>query len=386
MRPTFLGLLCMAALLSAAEPAPRRVLALGDSITDGDTWPILVMQAVREAQLPPVAVINAAAGGFTAEQMLASLPGHLALYKPDRVALMGGTNDALREVAPEAWIASVERIAATCRAANVAITIAIPCLITDQNVTDSKNLALRAAARARRERYIELLTDLAKRQQIPLADVGGRLAEFARQAEIMAGDGIHPGYHGQRAIARAWLDGLGWPQIALPTTFKPPVYPGLITRWQVRPAPLDAQGKPVALTAETAAALVPDAGWTVWTLPEAEPVPPPSAAERDEWNEQLRRTGFCVVQAKQAGNQAMQAVAEIDGGGERWISTGGGNLMAVWLDGALILRKGDWHGYHLGADRIKVDLPPGKHRLAVEAAGAFIVTVNDRVVWEELVR
>lgn len=65
------ALLTTALMARAAESAPpKRIVALGDSITDGHTYPMLIVQALREAGRPVPIIVNAGAGGDTAEKML----------------------------------------------------------------------------------------------------------------------------------------------------------------------------------------------------------------------------------------------------------------------------------------------------------------------------
>ncbi len=63
----------MNVLLLAMTMAATRIVFLGDSITDGHTYPLLIQQALREAGQPVPLAINAGIGGDTAEGMRARL-------------------------------------------------------------------------------------------------------------------------------------------------------------------------------------------------------------------------------------------------------------------------------------------------------------------------
>ena len=84
------------------KPLAPRILCLGDSITDGDTWPQMAAASALQ-----VIWCNAGVGGETAAQAGTRLRGHLELFKPSMVVLLIGTNDALLGVTPESFLQSV---------------------------------------------------------------------------------------------------------------------------------------------------------------------------------------------------------------------------------------------------------------------------------------
>lgn len=55
--------------LLAADTPPQRIVFIGDSITDGHTYPLLVRQALAEAHKPVPVCINAGISGDTAAGM-----------------------------------------------------------------------------------------------------------------------------------------------------------------------------------------------------------------------------------------------------------------------------------------------------------------------------
>ena len=57
---------CMA---KEVRSEPSRIVCLGDSITDGDTYPQIIMQSLREAGGRVPAVIYSGVGGNTAQMM-----------------------------------------------------------------------------------------------------------------------------------------------------------------------------------------------------------------------------------------------------------------------------------------------------------------------------
>src|SRR5438874_13349439 len=77
----------------------RRTAFLGDSITDGNSYPQLVRRALLEAGLPDLVAINAGIGGNTAQQMSERLDRDVLAHRPTLVTLHAGANDAHHGVA-----------------------------------------------------------------------------------------------------------------------------------------------------------------------------------------------------------------------------------------------------------------------------------------------
>ena len=90
-----------------AQLDPARIVCLGDSITDGDTYPQIIMQSIREAGHPAPACICAGVGSDTAQMMDARFAKTVAVFKPDMVTVSAGTNDALQNVSPEDYGKSI---------------------------------------------------------------------------------------------------------------------------------------------------------------------------------------------------------------------------------------------------------------------------------------
>src|SRR6266550_5310454 len=77
-------------LFSFSAAAAERIVFLGDSITDGDTYPQLVRQALAEAGKNVPICINAGIGGDTAAGMLKRLDRDVFSRKPTLVTLSAG--------------------------------------------------------------------------------------------------------------------------------------------------------------------------------------------------------------------------------------------------------------------------------------------------------
>jgi lysophospholipase L1-like esterase len=87
---------------AGANPEHPRIAMLGDSLVDTVNWRLLLHCKV---------IGNYGERGATTAQMLARLPSILAL-KPKLVMVMGGTNDALLDIAPQETMANLRAIEA----------------------------------------------------------------------------------------------------------------------------------------------------------------------------------------------------------------------------------------------------------------------------------
>lgn len=358
--------LCLAlaaAGCAGAAPAGRpavnheRIVFLGDSITDGFTYPLLVRQALAEAGRPVPVLINAGIGGDTAEGMLARLERDVLAHRPTLVSMSVGVNDVLRGVTAPQYEARVTTIAARMRAAGV------PMLVMTTTVLGPTH----AEADARLAAYNGALRRLAARHGRRVAEVN-RLMARAREAgeHLLEADDVHINFAGYRVIARAVLDALGYPDVPVPARQKVEVEPGIIRAWRVRAAP---DGSP-PLDAARAAALAPDDTWHALTLPEPQPI-------AHWWQDQERRRGFAMSVDRLAGPaKTYQAVAVIDSpAARRVVLRPGADLRTIWLGGACIYRNDGLRGWHPGRETVTADLKAGPNGVAIETGPQFFLSV-----------
>ena len=66
----------------AEEPHSQRIVCLGDSITDGNTYPLLIRQAIKASGKPVPLFLNAGIGGDTAAGMLSRLETDVIARRP----------------------------------------------------------------------------------------------------------------------------------------------------------------------------------------------------------------------------------------------------------------------------------------------------------------
>jgi lysophospholipase L1-like esterase len=354
---------CGASGARDAPPSGERIVFLGDSITDGHTLPLLVIQALRDAGLPPPVCVNAGIGGDTAAGMRRRVDRDVLVHRPMRVALSVGVNDALRGVTQEAYEADVGAIAERLRAARV------PLLILTTSILGPTH----AEADRRLEGYNTFLRRLARERGYPVAEVNGLMRKVqAGGANVFEADEVHLNQEGYRVMARAVLDALGRPAVAVPQVLKVEVMPGLVRRWKVR-----AVGGP--LDAAAVAALRPDdPAWKDYALPEAQP-------QAHWWMDQERQRGFATALQEAAGpGGTYVGLATVESKAARRVYLNpGAELRAIWLNGQRIyaVEGKEWRGWHAGRDRVAADLAAGPNTVVIETGPHFFLSVTDDDTW-----
>ena len=346
---------------AAAAPAPPpRIVFLGDSITDGHTYPLLVRQALAEAGLAPPVCINAGLGGDTAAGMRRRLDRDVLVHKPALVTLSVGTNDALRKAPPEPYEADVTAICDRLLAEKIPVLLMTTSILGPKNADADKRLA----------DFNAILRRLAAAHVSRLAEVN-RLMQDARAAgtNVLDSDGVHPNFAGHRIMARAILDALGYKEVPVPPELKIEVMPGVIRAWKIRAAagPLDEAA---------VAALKPDDAWKDFTLPETAP-------QTTWWLEQERRRGFALSVDKLIGpGGKYQGLAVIDAGTPRRVFLNpGAQVEAVWLNGRRLYKRAEWTGWHAGRERLPADLRKGPNTVVIEMGPQFFLSMTDDNTW-----
>jgi lysophospholipase L1-like esterase len=363
------------------------VVCLGDSITDGNTYPQIIMQSMKEAGKPATPFVCSGIGGNTIPQMAARFNRDVAVLKPTVITVNAGTNDSLHFESPEIFEKALRELVAKAKAINAKLILSTPCPINPQPNADEKiaiqNREKAKAAETLGAKYAEIIRKIAAEEGYPVAETFAIMDKARNDGkEIMTGDGIHPNYFGQTLIARSILDVIKCYPVAIPKEFKPQMYPGVVKEWQMRIAP-----KPIFLDAITVTAVQPDATWKSYKLPDPEPVKPTTP---EDWMEQTRQSGFGLQLNKVIGKGKIQAFATIDCQMEKqaYINTGIG-VESVWLNGKKIYTPSpDWSGFHAGKERIQVQLNKGANTLIIEINGSqFFLSVTDELVWErELIK
>ncbi|MEF2277692.1 SGNH/GDSL hydrolase family protein [Deinococcus sp. YIM 134068] len=199
---------------TATDAAARRVMPLGDSITDGYNIPggyrIPLLPALNAAGLRVDLVGSARNGpasladrdheghsGWRIDQLLAEVDGWLSSAQPDVILLMIGTNDMIQNrdvaTAPARLGTLLDRIAARRPAATILVASLPPLSDPAGNArVRAFNAALPGVVRAR----------AALGRWVRLVDASARLTP----ADLA--DGVHPNEGGYRKLAEMWLGAL----------------------------------------------------------------------------------------------------------------------------------------------------------------------------------
>jgi lysophospholipase L1-like esterase len=327
-------------LLAFGQAAPERLVFLGDSITDGNTLPLLVRQALGSRA--PVC-INAGVAGDTAAGMRKRLERDVLSRRPTLVALSVGINDVFRKVTPEDYEADVLAISDRLKRDGIPMLLLTPTLLGPKNAQAEPGL----------EEYTRILRRLAARQAYAVAEV--RSAMEGGEG-LLEPDQVHLTFAGYRVMARAVLDALGHKEAPVPPELELGPMPGLVREWKIRALP---DGEPRTLA-----------------------LPQPGKAAH-WWMDQERQRGFAVELDKALGPaKRFAATATLESKEPRdvYFNTGA-ELGSLSLNGRLLWKNEGWTGWHAGKERIAARLAAGSNAIEIEAGTSFFLSVTDENSW-----
>jgi len=346
-------LILPAAGTTFANPAmkPLRIVFLGSSSTDGDTFPQLVRTALEDAGIRNVRAINAGVGGDVAEQLLARIERDVLTKKPTLVVVQSGVNDALQNVPKDRYERAMREIIGTLRKSGTEIVLLTPNIFAGAKEQDCQE---------GKAGYEAILHKLAGEHGLKIAEVNKlqRAAAIDGKAVVEADD-VHPTYLGQRMIARAVLDAIGHAGAAVPERSRNAPLPGLVTSWRARE-----KGS--------------TGPWITINLPEQVPV-------NQQWLDDLRGFAMSVslTETLKPGT-SIEATATIESdAAAKKIVTLGGDVLAVALNGTPVWKRAEFRGFHIGSQSIELELRVGEDEMLIESGPAFFVSVTDRPLDEE---
>lgn len=331
-------------VLGTAQKMPLRIVFLGDSITDGHTYPLLLRQSLGSSN---VVCINAGVAGDTVAGMKARLERDVLPRRPTLVALSAGVNDIFHKVASADYEADVAAISARLKREGIPMLLLTPTILGPKH----------AEMELRLSEYIDVLRRLSAKEGHAVAEVHARMQQ-ARAAgrDLLEPDQVHLSFAGYRVMVRAVLDALGKEKVAVPEELALEPMAGLIREWKVR--------------------ALPDGEWTPVRLPQ-------SGKAAHWWTDQERRRGFAVELEKTVGTgKRFAAVATLESGVARdvFLNTGA-ELGSVTLNGSLIWKSAGWTGWHAGKERLPARLASGTNTIEIESGGAFFLSVTEENNW-----
>ena len=212
----YLWLLLGAALSGAAEPAPARIMAVGDSITQGGgktfaTYRLLLVEKLKAAGVrcefvgsrptegSATPLWHEAYGGKNAEYLASILEAKLKAHPADIVMLQAGHNHFIEEKPVAGIVAAHREMVATARRLNPKAIVFIAQVIPSGKLPKyayipDLNVALAA-----------LVKELHRPEQpVCLVD----LATGFDPAQDTIADRVHPNAAGAEKIARRWAEAL----------------------------------------------------------------------------------------------------------------------------------------------------------------------------------
>jgi len=177
---------CSAKTKEQALPTGSRVLALGDSLTQGagvtreQAWPDLL------ASKTGWMVVNGGVNGDTSEQALQRLPDLLEQHNPALVLVTLGGNDMLRHIPEQQTIANLERIITLIKSHG-----AQPVLLATPNPSPMRAVFQNLSAP-------HFYRKVAEEQHVPL--IGEAIADVLSDPKLK-GDALHPNAEGHVRLA-----------------------------------------------------------------------------------------------------------------------------------------------------------------------------------------
>ena len=358
-------------LTKIAPAVYQRTVFLGDSITDGNTYPLLVRGALQQADLPSMVAINAGIGGDTAAGMQKRLARDVLDHRPTLATLSAGANDVLRGVTVEDYERRLRAIANELREAKIPLVLLTPNIMAGKLMKKADE-GLKAYETAIRR----VATDFGLR----VAEVRQRQEEAQiRGVQQLAADDLHPNYEGQRSIARAVLDALGYTELTVPERPQLSTLAGIISPWQMRPW---AGKEPLPHSDSLRAAKV-DGSWKELVLPLGPPAKPVESDNR--WLDDFRQLGGAIALPERigAGNRFL-GLATIESDQKKKVQFNtGADLQLLWLNGQLLYQPVEIRGWHIGRQSVAAELAPGKNTVLILCGSTFFLSVTDGPMWGE---
>lgn len=343
------------------SPSHQRIVFIGDSITDGNTYPTLIRQALSESGYATPLCICAGIGGDTLAGMKSRLASSALSLKPTLVTLSAGVND---RVSNEDFEANLIAIAETMKKENIPLLLLTPS-IPGPRATDGG---------AKASGYSAIMHKIAQKYDLKVAEVNQLMMERKAAGEnLIEEDQVHPNFAGQRVMARAVLDALGYNDVPVPLIPKTSLFTGVLQNWKMRVNPDKAP-----LDEKSVLAIKPDKSWLKLHLPETTP-------QTEPWLEIERQNGFALSLTQLIGKSAgYQGVAVIKAKKPKTVFVNvGAQINAVWLNGMRIYIRVEppWTGYHAGRVRIPTALAKGNNTIIIETGDQFFLSITDNNDW-----
>jgi lysophospholipase L1-like esterase len=359
---------CDAAIAqSQAAKAPLRIAFLGDSITDGYTYPQLVRDSLAKSRKIDVLAINAGIGGDTMPGMEARLERDVLDHHPDLVTISAGANDAARGVTAQDYEKAMRAAVDAMLAKQIKVVLLAPVWWPHKSPN-------------KMDQYEQVIRKIAAEKKLPVAEVTKCMsADAAAGHRQHAADGVHPNYTGQRRIARAVLDALGYADVPVVERVNAVLDLEVVRDWSFRTVGKSEQ----PLTAAAVAALAADASWKAVHVPIAKTDYTAQDWESLAWLDDFRQEGMAIQLDVNVGPaEKFIGLARIPSDRDkRVVLQTGGEVSVVWLNGKQVCRNEWQRGWHPGRDATTVALRSGTNTLVVETGRNCWVRISGKPLW-----
>ena len=352
---------------SQPAKAPLRIAFLGDSITDGYTYPQLVRDSLAKSRAIDVVAINAGIGGDTMPGMEARLERDVLDHHPDLVTISAGANDAARGVTPEAYEKSMRAAVEALQARQIRVILLTPVWLPHKEP-------------GRMEQYEEAIRRIAADKKLAVAEVTATMAAAAAAGHPQhAVDGHHPNYAGQQSVARAVLDAMGHADVPVVERVNAVFDPDVVRDWSFRPC---GKSEP-PLTEATVAKVVPDPSWKGLHLPMAKTDFSVQDWQSLAWLDDLRKEGMAIQLDLNVGaGEKFIGLARIHAACEKTVVLQtGGEVSVAWLNGKKVCTNEWQRGWHPGRDATTVTLRQGDNTLVVETGRNCWIRIAEKPLW-----
>ncbi|MHC2065884.1 FecR domain-containing protein [Bremerella sp. T1] len=352
----------------APIPGDARIVFLGDSATDQETYILLIKQYLK--QVGTHADVRYFNSGMTFQFFFdeANFQQHVAAFAPTHAVLEFGTELAINSVDPGTFEQQLRQLCSRLEATSIE-----PVLVIDYPFSAGS-----AEIRTRQQVYRQIVMGVAREFGYRIADAEYHfLSSPIQQDHLVSSDGRRPSFDGHRLLAKAILESLGYSDGDIDRTIEISMLPGVIQDWKYKTKEDDQP-----LTAQVVRALQTDVSWKEISLP----LPENTFAKRiaDEshlvgYRDRSRGYATSLPANYRPGIVAVSQI-ECEAPKTAYVNVGA-SVHAVWVNGEQVLRLSEWTGWHAGKKRVAVALAAGKNQIVIEAGDNFFVSVTDDRDW-----
>ncbi len=349
-------------------PSDARVVFLGDSATDQETYILLIKQFLDHVEThSDVRYFNS---GMTFQFFFdeENFQQHVAAFSPTHAVIEFGTELAINSVSPRKFEQHLRQLCNRLEEDSIE-----PILVIDYPF-ESGSFEITS----RQKEYQQVVTSIAQERSYRIADAEFHFLSAPIELDQLASnDGRRPSFEGHRLLAKAILESFGFQNPEIDQTIELSMLPGVIKQWKYKTKE-DLQ----PLTVQAVRSLEVDSTWDEILIP----LPENTFAKRIANESHLvgyrdRMRGFATSLPADF-RPGIVAVSQIqfDAPKTAYLNVGA-SVHAVWLNGDQVVRLDEWTGWHAGKKRVKVELSAGENQIVIEAGDNFFVSITDELDW-----